>query len=99
MPVEILEIIVLLLDISSALSFIQVNRHVNKAFENNKRFWMTVTKYIGIETNERDSADILKKRFRDWKTGRLSNFVSIVVLDTLIRCCFRYSGYVNTWIF
>ena len=68
-PAEILEKIACSLDVSSALSFIQVNRIVNNVFENNKRFWMTVTKYIGIPVKEEDSAYDLKKRFVDWKTG------------------------------
>ena len=68
---EILEVIVNYLDIPSALSFIQVDRHVNSVFRKNKRFWSLVTKYIGLETKKSDSADDLKQRFIDWKSGNL----------------------------
>ena len=73
-PDEILEKIAEFLDAPSALSFIQVNRHVNKTFKKSARFWMGVAKYIGIEAKVDTSADVIKKRFCEWKTGEpLSN--------------------------
>ena len=73
---ELLERIVFYLDISSALSFIQVNKYVFKTFEKNYFFWMDVAKYIGIEFKKTDSADDIKKRFLDWKTGKKLSVLS-----------------------
>ena len=68
-PPELLEKIAHHLDTPSALAFIQIDRHVNQAFKKNKRFWMTVAKYIGIEATDDDSVDDIKNRFCDWKAG------------------------------
>lgn len=67
---EILERIVSYLDIASALSFIQVNKHIYKTFEKSEAFWINVAKYIGIELKTNDTVDGIKKRFFDWKTGK-----------------------------
>ena len=45
-PPEILEDIVSYLDITSALAFIQVDKHVNTTFQQSKRFWTAVAEYI-----------------------------------------------------
>ena len=71
---EILERIVFYLDIASALSFIQVNKHVHKTFEKSESFWIDVAKYIGIELKTNDTVDDIKKRFFDWKTGKKKHF-------------------------
>ena len=72
---EILEDIASYLDIPSALSFIQVDRHVNDAFKKNKRFWTLVTKYIGLEAKKSDSVDDIKARFIKWKSGTIQEII------------------------
>ena len=68
-PPEILENIVSYLDITSALAFIQVNTHVNRTFQQSKRFWTDVAKYIGLEAKKSDSVDGIKQRFIFSKSG------------------------------
>ena len=75
-PLQVLEIIVGYLDASSALSFIQVNRYVNKIFEKNTKFWMTVVRDIGIEARGGDSVEAIKKSLADWKTGEWEHVYS-----------------------
>jgi hypothetical protein len=74
---EILEDIASYLDIPSALSFIQVSRHVNAVFKKNKRFWTLVAKYIGLEVKNGDSVDVIKGRFINWKSGTLHEITKL----------------------
>lgn len=70
-PTEILELIMRLLDVSSALSFIQVNRQIYNTFGKDLQFWRRATSQIGLPIYQHESIDTIKCRFLNWKTGHL----------------------------
>ena len=80
-PPEILEDIVSYLDITSALAFIQVDKHVNTTFQQSKRFWTAVAEYIGLEVKKSYSVDAIKKQFVHWKSGATNTYSCKIEFD------------------